>query len=282
MLLLPTPVRQTAHGYSPELCKRSRPVPQIMNFVFPAFTLNPSSPWLLSISKASWHIPLGSQQWRSSAYRSSQGTPARNSCDKASSTMINSKGLNTDPWSTPTFTSNSLLKPSPTRSRLRALAYIPWTYRTIHSSTPSFLRARALTPLFGNGAGVHGTGKISGVLTKIGEFDIVLMYDISIARLIPIIKLTFFSWYIMLSLIVSICIIWNKDGEPKKTIKKTHFFFVVKLGIFCLEFGKNILFGIGNGAEFWSHIGWSRALRAHQINFRGTRSNAFYRSTKAI
>ena len=23
--LLPTPVRQTAHGYSPELCKRSRP-----------------------------------------------------------------------------------------------------------------------------------------------------------------------------------------------------------------------------------------------------------------
>ena len=51
---------------------------------------------------------------------------------------------------------------------------------------------RALTPLFGNGAGAHGIGKISGVLTKIGKFDIVLMYDISIARLIPIIKLTFF------------------------------------------------------------------------------------------
>ena len=31
----------TAHGYSPELSKRSRPVPQIMTFVFPAFTLNP-------------------------------------------------------------------------------------------------------------------------------------------------------------------------------------------------------------------------------------------------
>ena len=41
MLLLPTPVRQTAHGYSPELCKSSRPVPQITTFVFPAFTLNP-------------------------------------------------------------------------------------------------------------------------------------------------------------------------------------------------------------------------------------------------
>ena len=33
-------------------------------------------------------------------------------------------------------------------------------------------------------------GKISGILTKIGKFDIVLMYDVSIARLIPIIKLT--------------------------------------------------------------------------------------------
>ena len=28
----------------------------------------------------------------------------------------------------------------------------------------------ALTPLFGNGAGAHGIGKISGVLTKIGKF----------------------------------------------------------------------------------------------------------------
>ena len=49
---------------------------------------------------------------------------------------------------------------------------------------------RALTPLFGNGAEAHGIGKISGVLTKIGKLDIVLMYDVYIARLIPIIKLT--------------------------------------------------------------------------------------------
>ena len=34
MLLLPTSVRQTAHGNSPELCRRSSPVPQIMIFVF--------------------------------------------------------------------------------------------------------------------------------------------------------------------------------------------------------------------------------------------------------
>ena len=33
---------------------------------------------------------------------------------------------------------------------------------------------RALTPLFGNGAGAHGIGKISGVLTKIGKLDMSL------------------------------------------------------------------------------------------------------------
>ena len=49
---------------------------------------------------------------------------------------------------------------------------------------------RALTPLFGNGAGAHGIGKISGVLTEIGKFDIIHRYDLSIARMIPIIKLT--------------------------------------------------------------------------------------------
>ena len=35
----------------------------------------------------------------------------------------------------------------------------------------------AVTPLYGNGAGAYGIGKISSVLTKIGKFDIVLMYD---------------------------------------------------------------------------------------------------------
>ena len=44
----------------------------------------------------------------------------------------------------------------------------------------------ALTPLFGNGAGAHGIGKISSILNEIGKFDIILMYDVSIARLIPI------------------------------------------------------------------------------------------------
>ena len=41
----------------------------------------------------------------------------------------------------------------------------------------------------GMGPGPMEYVKICGVLTKIGKFDIVLMYDVSIARLIPIIKL---------------------------------------------------------------------------------------------
>ena len=46
------------------------------------------------------------------------------------------------------------------------------------------------TPFWEWGQGPYNLGKIGGVLTKIGKFDIVLMYDVFIARLIPIIKLT--------------------------------------------------------------------------------------------
>ena len=73
------------------------------------------------------------------------GDPEQNLRDKASSTMMKSSGLTTEPWRTPTFTSNSSLYPSPTRTRLRALAYIPCTSRTIHSSIPSFLSAHQMT-----------------------------------------------------------------------------------------------------------------------------------------
>ena len=37
------PVQQMAHGNLSELCRRSRPLPQIMVFVFPVFTLSPFS-----------------------------------------------------------------------------------------------------------------------------------------------------------------------------------------------------------------------------------------------
>ena len=112
---------------------------------------------------------------------------------------------------------------------------------------------RALTPLFGNGAGAHGIGKISDVLTKIGKFDIVLIYDVSIARLILIIKLSYCTmrkgrerskcYYILL-----FCD--EKKMENQKKKKFFFFFVVVKLGFFSWNWEKNILFGIGNGAEF--------------------------------
>ena len=53
---------------------------------------------------------------------------------------------------------------------------------------PNFWSQGSHNP-FGNGARDDGIGKISGVLTKIGKFAIVLMYDVSIARSIQIIKL---------------------------------------------------------------------------------------------
>ena len=42
----------------------------------------------------------------------------------------------------------------------------------------------------------------------------------------------------------------NQKKKKKKIFFFFFFFFFVKLGIFCLELEKNILFGIGNGAEF--------------------------------
>ena len=57
----------------------------------------------------------------------------------------------------------------------------------------------ALTHLFGNGAGIHGTGKIRGFSSKIGKIYMVFMYEVSIARLIPIeiVNLSLFACYII-------------------------------------------------------------------------------------
>ena len=73
------------------------------------------------------------------------GTPTLKSLDKASSKMIKSRGLRTEPWWTPTPTSNSSLYSEPTLTRLCALLYIACTRRTIHSSTPTFLIAHHKT-----------------------------------------------------------------------------------------------------------------------------------------
>ena len=84
------------------------------------------------------------------------------------------------------------------------------------------------------------------------------MYDVSIARLIPIIKLSYCTmrkgrerskcYYILL-----FCDEIKMENQKKKNfffLSNWDFFFFCQIGNFFLELGKNILFGIGNGAEF--------------------------------
>ena len=101
----------------------------------------------VSKSRASWHVPQTIQQWYQGHRQrgSSQGNPEQNSRNKASSTMMKSSRLSTQPWWTLTFTLNSSLYSSPTRTWVGTLAYIPCTTRTIHSSTPSFLGTHQMT-----------------------------------------------------------------------------------------------------------------------------------------
>ena len=139
MLLLPTPVRQTAHGNSPKLCRRSRPVPQIIIFVFTAFTLfflfccflpiqEPPDTFLQRFSDDNKIIGIEVLPGDPRAELARQGLKHN---DEAS------LGEHRP--------SNSPLYPSPTRTRLRALAYIPCTSRLVHSSTPNFLSAHQMT-----------------------------------------------------------------------------------------------------------------------------------------
>ena len=118
-----------------------------MNFVLVMFTWRPldSNPCFHALTRSTHSSREVAMITRSSAKNSSQGTPTLKSLDKASSTMIKSSGLRTEPWCTPTPTSNSSLYSEPTLTRLRALLYIACTRRTIHSSTPTFLIAHHKT-----------------------------------------------------------------------------------------------------------------------------------------
>src|SRR6476619_5353895 len=59
--------------------------------------------------------------------------------------MVNSSGLSTDPWCTSTLTSNFSLVEGPTLTAVVAPSYIVIITFTIHSSTPTFLRAHQTT-----------------------------------------------------------------------------------------------------------------------------------------
>ena len=118
----------------------------------------------------------------------------------------------------------------------------------------------------------HGIRQNSGVLTKIGKFDIVLMYDVSNARLIPIIKLTLLSnekreikklvWFYSIILwnckyvtICSVFVLYEIKMENQKKKKKT-----VKLGFFLSGIGKKHTFWHWEWGRISTPKPWSRAL----------------------
>ena len=77
---------------------------------------------------------------RSSAYSNSHGQLTLNSLDKASITIMNSKGLSIDPWSTPTDTLKGSLEEPFTCTLDWALLYIALTKWITLSSTSSSLK----------------------------------------------------------------------------------------------------------------------------------------------
>ena len=111
MVLLPTPFLQTLHGYLPESFNVWRLTALTMILVSLMLTLRPLA------SKLVFHLInfiLRSSSvlvmiTRLSAYSNSQDVPEQNSRDKASSTMMNKRGLSTELWWTPTLTPNSSL-----------------------------------------------------------------------------------------------------------------------------------------------------------------------------
>ena len=98
ILFLPTPVGQTAQNLS-ELCRRSRPVPQIMIFVFHAFTQS----FLLHCFLPSQDLPdtfleRFSDDNKVIGIKVLPGDPEQDSRGKASSTMMKSSRLSTQSW----------------------------------------------------------------------------------------------------------------------------------------------------------------------------------------
>lgn len=78
---------------------------------------------------------------RSSAYKNSHGQSVQNSCDNASRTMINNKGLSTDLWWTPNCALKTSLNLLFTLTWLLASRYITCITRTIQSSIQTFCKA---------------------------------------------------------------------------------------------------------------------------------------------
>src|SRR5208282_969146 len=71
--------------------------------------------------------------------------PARKSVKRASRTIMNSSGLSTEPWCSPTFTSIPPLSPSFILTAVVTPSYMALITLTNHSSTPRRLKAHHTT-----------------------------------------------------------------------------------------------------------------------------------------
>src|SRR5664279_888777 len=96
---VPTPFPQTLQGNFLDLSLRPAPSQHLITFVLPKLTLSPfpSIPALNLLNFSINSSMLSANRTRSSAYSNSIGKPSPNSLDRASSTMINSYGLSTEP-----------------------------------------------------------------------------------------------------------------------------------------------------------------------------------------
>src|SRR5664279_5778168 len=98
---VPTLFPQTPQGNFPDLSLRPSPSQHFITFVLPTLTLSPfpSIPALHLLNLSINSSMLSANRTRLSAYSNSIGKPSLNSLDIASSTMMNSNGLSTEPLS---------------------------------------------------------------------------------------------------------------------------------------------------------------------------------------
>ena len=82
---------------------------------------------------------------RLSLYSNSYGHPEWKSRDKALKTILNNRGLRTEPWWTPTWTLKLPLKELSILTLLIACEYIAFTVHTSHSGIPILLIAHQRT-----------------------------------------------------------------------------------------------------------------------------------------
>ena len=132
------PLRPMPLGSLPEFWSTSSPEPDISTLVLPMSTQSPF-PSMLVFQRISFYCNSSKESvmmTKSSAYRFSQGHPVWNSWERASRTVINSKGLNSL-GEVPLSHWNLLL----------VFSCMPCVSLTSHSSTPSLWRAHQMTCL---------------------------------------------------------------------------------------------------------------------------------------